>query len=423
MTLLKTLLSHNLRDNLRLYQQKIISGYGRAKWIVSSFFSKRALQHYIKRFKWTYSDLESLPSWMPYIPSKYVGEKKILSDIIKNSNTPQIFGRPQIWPKPTRCFPQKELAIFSVKKIFATHMGHIYDYKGLTLRELWLGGPPVIFHKILQRKLFGIDTKLGNQDEKALKIENAIIIQQTTNKTYGHFLMEVLPRMVMAREECDNSMPIYFTTNHPVYITALEMLGIDSKRFISAKEFPSIKVENAYIPKYIHRRGWMGATEYLQHAIKEIIESSQTKSYLPNLKKRLFIKRPAEKQKNINRSSMLLNVDEIEHELLLRGFETIHPEKMSFEEQVLAFNNAEVVLGEHGSALFNTIFCKKNTLVFDIHAAKPTTALYDTIKPLDIHYIAIVNPEGSMVKWKIQKYTCSMKPLNEALDAHNVHRQ
>ena len=50
------------------------------------------------------------------------------------------------------------------------------------------------------------------------------------------------------------------------------------------------------------------------------------------------------------------NEPELESFLKAKGFEKIHPEELSIEEQLAAFSSAEVVLGPHGSAFTNVIF-------------------------------------------------------------------
>lgn len=53
----------------------------------------------------------------------------------------------------------------------------------------------------------------------------------------------------------------------------------------------------------------------------------------------------------------LLNEVEIEPELMLRGFETIDPDGMSFDDQFAAFRDAAAIVAPNGSALLNLIFC------------------------------------------------------------------
>ena len=66
--------------------------------------------------------------------------------------------------------------------------------------------------------------------------------------------------------------------------------------------------------------------------------------------------------------SMRVMVDEPELEaaLAVRGFTTVHPERLSVAEQVGLMRGAEVVVGATGAAMANTLFCRPETRVFEI---------------------------------------------------------
>ena len=67
-------------------------------------------------------------------------------------------------------------------------------------------------------------------------------------------------------------------------------------------------------------------------------------------------------------SRNLLNRAELIEALKPLGFVAIQPEKLSFDEQVLTFAQAEVIVCEFGAALVNAIFSKPATKVVEIIA-------------------------------------------------------
>jgi capsular polysaccharide biosynthesis protein len=48
-------------------------------------------------------------------------------------------------------------------------------------------------------------------------------------------------------------------------------------------------------------------------------------------------------------------------------FEVIVPGNLTFGEQVEAFASAEIVVGPHGAALTNLLFCAPGTLAIELH--------------------------------------------------------
>jgi len=409
------------RDYIRFISQRVEAFFLRSRWVISCLFSTGFIKHLISVVKFKNKRLESLPPHLPYKPIFLLSSKQILFQTFKNPSIPTMFGRPKIWPKPTRLLPQKAISIYFVKDIFATCKGQVFDLCGRTVGVLW-HNPPIFFHKHILRLFFGVDTGLSSN--KVLELKEVIVIQQLTNKTYGHFLIEIVPRMMMVREHCDENTPIYFTVDHPIYEHILSVLKIDKGRFISAKDHPVVRAKHAIVPKYTKRRGWIYSAEILKKAIKEIVDfSSESNISQGDFSERIFVKRPnlsTDSGNKVNRDNMLVNAEELEDELVRRGFTTVYPEQMSLAEQVQTFHHARIVIGEHGSGLFNSIFCKDDAIVFDIHAARPIEALFDILSMLEIKYVPIMNPEGSMIRWKKQKFNCSVKYVTEALDTFDV---
>jgi capsular polysaccharide biosynthesis protein len=57
---------------------------------------------------------------------------------------------------------------------------------------------------------------------------------------------------------------------------------------------------------------------------------------------------------------------EIWAQLQNRGFESVKCEKLSVQEQAEVFSSAEVVVGAHGAALTNLVFCRPGTRVVEL---------------------------------------------------------
>ena len=60
---------------------------------------------------------------------------------------------------------------------------------------------------------------------------------------------------------------------------------------------------------------------------------------------------------------VLVNEDEVSAALAARGFEILHPEDMSFEEQVRMYQSARIVVAPNGSSLLNAMFASRDLVV------------------------------------------------------------
>ena len=61
-------------------------------------------------------------------------------------------------------------------------------------------------------------------------------------------------------------------------------------------------------------------------------------------------------------------------------------------EQVYLFNNAKIIIGPHGAAFTNLIFCKKNTKVIEIKPANRPNNFKEISKAHNLIYKQIVTP-------------------------------
>ena len=91
-------------------------------------------------------------------------------------------------------------------------------------------------------------------------------------------------------------------------------------------------------------------------------------------------------KKNIKTSYNVLMVARIEYEkgvfdyLKAKGFSKYRTGELSFFEQIYLFNNAKCIIGAHGAAFTNLVFCKPNTKVIEI---RPPTQINNNYKRIN----------------------------------------
>ena len=116
-------------------------------------------------------------------------------------------------------------------------------------------------------------------------------------------------------------------------------------------------------------------------------------SKLKNLPEKIFINR---KDGTINRKNgtslrYIINNNQVEDFLKKKGFKSLTMSDYSFVDQVALFNNAKEIIGLHGAAFANLIFCKPKTKIIEM---RPDTAGV-VIKTLavnnDLNYFDIIS--------------------------------
>lgn len=417
---LKQILPNVIKDHFRLMLQRLTSIKQRAFSLPRMIFHYQTYNHIKSACNVEKAQINSIGNWIAYKPSRRRGIYKEVTGLSKNTAKPKMFGRPKIWPSYFILFAQKKISLIKVKNIFVTSEGRAFDFYGKTLGDLW-HSPPLFFHKHLLRLCHGVS--MDHKLSEPYVVSEVIIIQQQTHKTYGHFLIEVLPRLIIARDFCPESLPIYLGLDHGVYKEAIELLNISSSRLIDPYAYPVLKASVAHIPKYTKRRGWKVCRPLIDKVVNEIIyivvgENENIKDV--DHPKKIFLSRKKVCNDIRNDPRQMSNSDDIERLLSMHGFVIVHPEGLTFKEQVLLFNNAKYVVGEHGSAMFNTIFCKPGSVVIDLFPACAISTLFDVLEGTGIKYSPLTNPYGSMVKWDKKPFKCSEKYLLEALAFYGI---
>jgi hypothetical protein len=89
--------------------------------------------------------------------------------------------------------------------------------------------------------------------------------------------------------------------------------------------------------------------------------------------RRLYVSRSAAANRR------LLNEEELLPVLKKRGFEILRPENLSFEEQVIAFGKADVLLSLHGAGMTNMLFMPEGSMVIELQGRDMQRNCYFTL--------------------------------------------
>ena len=116
---------------------------------------------------------------------------------------------------------------------------------------------------------------------------------------------------------------------------------------------------------------------------------------------------PAEKPRRLfvyrrSHSRLLLNEDEVWALLFPLGFERVEPAQVANAEQV--FSEAEAVVGVHGAALTNLLFCKPGTKVLELLPSDHSYPCYISMAHhAGLHYDALICPSTQVVERPIEE--------------------
>ena len=193
------------------------------------------------------------------------------------------------------------------------------------------------------------------------------------NDNYWHWLFDVLPRI----DICENIIELdkidFFLlpdNKRKFQIETLEILGIPQRKQISSVNFRHIISKELYVTNHpvVLTNDATAGIQNMPLWISEWLKKKFIKKNINekvNFSKKIYIDR-SDSISNIKDLRSITNEEEIKQFLLQNGFKIIKLGDLHFKDQVLTFNNADIVVGLHGAGFANLAFCKSNTKIIEL---------------------------------------------------------
>tara|TARA_B100000902_G_scaffold169686_1_gene164243 strand:+ start:365 stop:1396 length:1032 start_codon:yes stop_codon:yes gene_type:complete len=296
--------------------------------------------------------------------------KNILKNIFFKINKPVIISKhnKKFYSTRNLILGKKKYEIFTFRKtkvyMDSSEGKYFYIYKNFLLTK------PSIAAKGLTNSSnifnYGI-TKFC----KKFNIEVVSIISgRDAKENYWHWLIDVLPRLIILEKELNNKkvtllVPDYkkeYQKDSLKYLIKnkkTNFISLNKNRFSQFKKIVSCTNNENF--------------EYLNFSLlsklrnKILFQVKKNSLILNNSYNKIFISRGDSTKKN---RRILENSIEVEKFLSENGFKILILSKYSFLEQAAIFNKAKVIMGLHGAGFSNIIFSKKKTKIIEITSSQ-----------------------------------------------------
>jgi len=215
----------------------------------------------------------------------------------------------------------------------------------------------------------------------------SILLATTGGDTYYHWMMEVLPRLLLLKKAGINLSRVdHFLVNgfeKRFHKESLEAVGIPLAKCRATQEKCRYRCEKLLVPSLFGPHGWAqpDACQFL----KKLFPSSESGKG----RKRIYVPRGQTQGRKVRRE------DEILALLTEFKFERFDAGKVSLREQAEAFASAEIVIGIHGGAMTNIVFCTPGTQVVEIFGWRYVNPCYRSLASAvgAEHYAVLDMPE------------------------------
>jgi hypothetical protein len=181
--------------------------------------------------------------------------------------------------------------------------------------------------------------------------EPCILLSQGGEAVWGHWLLDLWPRLVMALGAPVRPRIVLDADVAPWVEAMLRVAGIGPDRILwQQKGEETLLARDLYIPSFLR---WRAAVSPWANLAWGLFPADPA-----TFPARLYLSRA-----RTGGGSSLVNHMEIEALAVRRGYTVVHPETLPFGQQVALFAGATHVIGEAGSALHDTVFSPAGTRV------------------------------------------------------------
>lgn len=218
-----------------------------------------------------------------------------------------------------------------------------------------------------------------NKDKNPTIINKAASFLDACAGNYAHWLTEVLPRICLFCQikEFENIPIIINSGLHENIIESLAFIVGKERTVFTLPLRNTVTVNELYVVSptgYIPfdvRPGKSSSHHgiFSKDALKILTSKvmSEINLFAPDYPQKIYLCRRSKVRQ-------LINETEIEKLLVDNGFSVIDTANLSFQEQVILFNNAKVIVAPTGAACANLIFAKENAkviILMSIHKNMP----------------------------------------------------
>jgi hypothetical protein len=252
------------------------------------------------------------------------------------------------------------------------------------------------------------------RSERVESRDPIVTISHWNARTYGHFLLEVLPKIVVfqkiravypkARLLVSDYLGPALTGILEQLIAPEAMLRFDFRhQHLLAKSVILIDclADESVIHPLMH--------EFVDLVLERLPQQTRTR--------RIFLSRANWRAAHIGYDYRILdNEAEIAGRLAEFGFDVIEPETLPWLEQIALCAHAEMIVGEYSSALHNSLFAPPGTRVIGLNRAN---GMQEAIAGFAGHRVGLLLPtDGIPRRW--ETYAATGVEQNFTVDADQV---
>jgi O-antigen biosynthesis protein WbqL len=258
--------------------------------------------------------------------------------------------------------------------------GLLPDYFEIMTTQMGLDYKPV------QRWLRG----LLSADLQIVDIATPALVAVHGHWNFGHFLMEILPRLLVLDRDCPPDWPILMAAVEGSFLPGMVRLACPDRPIVTFDpDRQGIRAPMLVgCGDLITPRGSLPALQGLYAGLRDRLVPLATHD--GPVAERVFLSRAGVRK----RRHVIANRPAVEAAAEAAGYLVVRPEDLPWPDQARLFARARIIAGEYGSALHNAIFAPPGTTIVGLNWIN---AYQSQIAALMGHRIGYLRPaDGQM---------------------------
>ncbi len=262
--------------------------------------------------------------------------------------------------------------LLEIKDGLVSSSGYVFDESGCLIE-----GACHRFSRKIQRGLVSHPYRVLPRIEH---ISGTVAAITASNQdAYFHWLFDLLPRLKMLDDLGVKPEKVYLQSHYRFQKETLDFLGqVSPRQLINCQDVPLLSASTLIVPCH----EVMDGREFPDWVINFVRSTflPKVERFRPGSPKRVYISRADALFRRV------LNEPEILPVLEEYGFTLVKLEKLSFEDQIILFRDAEAVVLPHGSGLANLVFCASGTPVIELLPAQVLDHGYRLSRAVGLDY-------------------------------------
>ena len=346
--------------------------------------------------------------------------EKIHGKVLLKKNTLNLFNEVQIKDPLFKSYENKKYNIYKVKngRIFTDNNENVAVIKNNILI------PKLSFQQVngkLEHAKYNSVIRKGTPS--ILKKFSGTVLnlaQGASGHNYFHFIFDIIPKIYLVKKKIKNKINFYYVSAPKKWqIGIFKILGIKENKLISSSKNKHIIadqiicLDHPWYHKGIIQDQVKKVPKWVVFINRKIFLKEGSKF---KCSKKIFLDRIGSRFNHCQ----IFDQKQINKWIKKKGLSSYKPEKLSFQKQIYLFKNASVILGAHGAAFTNIIFCKPGTKIIElIPEDHPNRKCERLSKILKLKHFRIVTKSDNSNKnfpFRIHLEKKHLKMIDEAIN-------